>query len=71
MHEGHRDENGTRGEALNRRGFMIATGAALLAGRAHPAGAQAPAAPPAPIPGKERLTIRSSRPINLEARWPR
>jgi DMSO/TMAO reductase YedYZ molybdopterin-dependent catalytic subunit len=50
---------------LSRRAFVIHVGAAaaLLATRA-PLSAQTP---PAPIPGKERLIVRSPRPINLEA----
>jgi DMSO/TMAO reductase YedYZ molybdopterin-dependent catalytic subunit len=54
---------------MPRRGFLIVTGAAVLAGRARSVGAQAPAGPP-PVPGKEKLTIRSSRPINLETPLP-
>ena len=52
---------------LTRRGFLIATGvAAVGAGlRATAASAQQP---PAPVPGKEKLIVRSSRPVNLEAR---
>jgi DMSO/TMAO reductase YedYZ molybdopterin-dependent catalytic subunit len=50
---------------LSRRGFLIATGA-VLASAAAPAGAQAPPAPP--VPGKERLIVRSPRPVNLETR---
>src|SRR3989442_2609276 len=53
-------------EALTRRGFLIATGAAVAASalRPRPTGAQTP--PPAPIPGKEKLIVRSPRPVNLE-----
>ena len=53
--------------SVSRRGFLIATGAAAVTARlgARAAGAQAP---PAPIAGKERLIVRSPRPINLEAR---
>ena len=50
---------------LSRRGFLIATGAAL-ATTALRAEAQTP--PPAPVPGKEKLIVRSSRPVNLESR---
>lgn len=52
-------------KALTRRGFLIATGAAVAARalRPHPTGAQTP---PAPIPGKEKLIVRSPRPLNLE-----
>jgi DMSO/TMAO reductase YedYZ molybdopterin-dependent catalytic subunit len=52
-------------DALSRRAFVIHVGAAaaLLA-----TGASLSAqSPPAPIPGKERLIVRSPRPINLEA----
>jgi sulfite oxidase len=54
---------------LSRRGFLIATGAVLASSALDPAGAaaQAPVAAP-PIPGKEKLIVRSSRPVNLEAR---
>jgi DMSO/TMAO reductase YedYZ molybdopterin-dependent catalytic subunit len=50
---------------ISRRAFVIQVGAAatLLAG-ATPALAQTPA--PAPIAGKEKLIVRSPRPINLE-----
>ena len=58
-------------DTVTRRGFLIATGAAALAGAlpAGSAGAQ-PAAtpPPPPPPGKDRLIVRSSRPVNLETR---
>ena len=55
--------------ALSRRGFLIATGAVVAATTLRPTGtaAQAPPAPP-PVPGKEKLIVRSARPINLEAR---
>jgi len=49
---------------LSRRGFLIATGA-VLATTALRAEAQTP---PAPVPGKEKLIVRSSRPVNLESR---
>jgi sulfite oxidase len=52
--------------AMTRRGFMIATGMTVLAVGAPSATGQTQATPPPPIPGKERLTVRSSRPINLE-----
>jgi sulfite oxidase len=52
---------------VSRRGFLIATGTAVAAG-ALGAGRAAAQTPPAPIPGKERLIVRSPRPINLEAR---
>lgn len=51
--------------AITRRGFLILTGAAVAAGVAGPAAGQAPASP---VPGKERLIVRSPRPINLETR---
>src|SRR2546427_10734214 len=53
-------------EALTRRGFLLATGTAVAvtALGPRPAGAQTP--PPAPIPGKEKLIVRSPRPVNLE-----
>lgn len=51
----------------SRRGFLIASGAAAvgLAFRAGRAGAQAT---PPPVRGKEKLIVRSPRPINLESR---
>ena len=55
--------------SLTRRGFLIATGAALTAAQLRPLAAGAQQSPPAPpIPGKERLIVRSSRPINLETK---
>jgi sulfite oxidase len=66
MGETGRSHDGVGNAAMTRRGFMIIMGVTVLAAGAAPAGAQAPAAPPAPIPGKEKLTVRSSRPINLE-----
>src|SRR3989454_7366901 len=50
--------------ALPRRGFLIARGAAVTVSAlgARPAGAQ----PPAAIPGKDKLIVRSPRPVNLE-----
>src|SRR5687767_6400570 len=59
--------SGHQAGSVSRRGFLIATGAAAVTAGlgARAAGAQAP---PAPVAGKERLIVRSSRPINLEAR---
>jgi len=54
--------------ALSRRGFLIATGATLAATGLRPAAALAQTPAPAPVPGKEKLIVRSSRPLNLEAR---
>src|SRR3989441_9391445 len=52
-------------KALTRRGFLIAAGAVVAASalRPRPTGAQTP---PAPIPGKEKLSVRGPRPVNLE-----
>ena len=50
---------------ITRRGFLIASGAAVGLLRASGAPAQQP---PAPVPGKEKLIVRSPRPANLEAR---
>jgi len=47
---------------MDRRRFMVLTGAALLMSKTDAVGQT-----PAPVPGKEKLIIRSSRPINLEA----
>lgn len=51
----------------SRRGFLIASGAAVVGAALRPGlvGAQAP---PPPVPGKDTLIVRSPRPINLEAR---
>ena len=55
--------------SLTRRGFLIVTGVALTAAQLRPLAAGAQQPPPAPpIPGKERLIVRSSRPINLETK---
>jgi sulfite oxidase len=53
--------------SVSRRSFLIATTTAIVgsAVRAGAAGAQAPAAP---IPGKDKLIVRSPRPINLESK---
>lgn len=60
----HRDPT-PPSELLSRRAFMIHLGAtAAILGSSAPLLAQ-PATPP--IPGKERLIVRSPRPINLEA----
>lgn len=54
----------TSDAGISRRTFVIHMGAAAaLLGVGVPARAQAP---PAPIPGKEKLIVRSPRPINLE-----
>src|SRR5438128_10896296 len=50
---------------ITRRGFLIASGAAVGLLRASRVDSQQP---PAPVPGKDRLIVRSPRPINLEAR---
>ena len=51
-------------DAVTRRAFVIHMGtAAALLGGAVPAPAQTA---PAPVPGKEKLIVRSPRPINLE-----
>lgn len=53
-------------DGLTRRAFVIHVGtAAALLGTGAPLLAQQAA--PAPIPGKEKLIVRSPRPINLEA----
>ncbi len=54
---------------MSRRGFLIVTGAVVAGAGLRPgrADAQPPATSP-PIPGKEKLIVRSPRPINLEAR---
>src|SRR5712691_5391950 len=58
----HRDDG-----TLTRRGFLIATGAAVSIALQPRRAATQQAAPPAPpVPGKERLIMRSPRPINLE-----
>ena len=53
-------------DRMTRRGFIVHVGtAAALLGSGMPVLAQTPA--PA-IPGKEKLIVRSPRPLNLEAR---
>ena len=49
---------------VTRRGFLVTTGAAAIAAafRPPPTAAQ----PPTSVPGKEKLIVRSPRPINLE-----
>ena len=54
--------------ALSRRGFLIATGSTLAATALRPAAGDAQTPAPPPVPGKEKLIVRSSRPLNLEAR---
>jgi DMSO/TMAO reductase YedYZ molybdopterin-dependent catalytic subunit len=50
-------------EEVSRRAFVIQVGAAAaLLGIGSPGGAQTPA----PVPGKDKLIVRSPRPINLE-----
>ncbi|MGH7332789.1 MAG: sulfite oxidase [Candidatus Rokuibacteriota bacterium] len=66
MHETDRIPERQTPEPITRRGFMIATGVTVLAAGASSATGQAPATPPPVIPGKEKLIVRSSRPINLE-----
>ena len=52
---------------LSRRAFVVQVGAAAtLLGAGLPARAQTGAAAPSPVPGKEKLIVRSPRPINLE-----
>ena len=53
--------------AVSRRGFLVTTGAALVAGAWRPALAAAQTAPAA-IAGKEKLIVRSPRPVNLESK---
>jgi DMSO/TMAO reductase YedYZ molybdopterin-dependent catalytic subunit len=50
---------------VTRRGFLIVSGAAAMA---LPGLAAAQSQAPAPFPGKERLIVRSSRPVNLETK---
>src|SRR2546426_967755 len=58
----HRDDG-----TMTRRGFLIITGAAVSVALQPRRAATQQAAPPAPpVPGKERLIVRSPRPINLE-----
>ena len=52
---------------LSRRAFVVQVGAAAtLLGGGLPAQAQTGAAAPSPVPGKDKLIVRSPRPINLE-----
>ena len=51
----------------SRRAFLIASGAAVLTSALRP-GTAAAQAPAAPVPGKDKLIVRSPRPINLESR---
>jgi len=55
-----------RNGSVSRRGFLITTGAAVVASALRPAAAGAQTSPP--VPGKEKLIVRSPRPINLEAK---
>jgi DMSO/TMAO reductase YedYZ molybdopterin-dependent catalytic subunit len=54
--------------ALSRRGFLIATGAVLATTALRPPAEGQTPAPAPPVPGKEKLIVRSSRPLNLESR---
>jgi DMSO/TMAO reductase YedYZ molybdopterin-dependent catalytic subunit len=57
--------------SMSRRGFLIATGVLAVTEaipRLATAQSPAPAAPPPAIPGKDKLIVRSSRPVNLETR---
>jgi sulfite oxidase len=60
------DRAGLSAESISRRAFVVRVGAAAALFGAVPAQGQTPAAPPPPVPGKERLIVRSPRPINLE-----
>lgn len=55
-----------RNGRVSRRGFLITTGAGIVASVLRPATAGAQTPPP--VPGKDKLIVRSPRPINLEAR---
>ncbi len=66
MHEIDPSHESSAHGAMTRRGFMIATGMTVLAAGVSSATGQTPATPPPVIPGKEKLIVRSSRPINLE-----
>jgi DMSO/TMAO reductase YedYZ molybdopterin-dependent catalytic subunit len=55
-----------RNGRVSRRGFLITTGAGIVASVLRPAAAGAQTPPP--VPGKDKLIVRSPRPINLEAR---
>jgi sulfite oxidase len=51
----------------SRRGFLIASGAAAVVSALRP-GMAAAQAPSPPVSGKDKLIVRSPRPINLEAK---
>lgn len=53
---------------MTRRGFLIATGTMAAAGLRPPAARAQTPPTPSPVPGKEKLIVRSSRPVNLETR---
>jgi len=54
-------------ESVSRRAFVVQVGAAAaLLGAGLPVRAQGPAPVPGPVPGKDKLIVRSPRPINLE-----
>src|SRR5207249_10199427 len=53
---------------LSRRGFLIATSAALAATALRPPVGDAQTPAPPPVPGKEKLIVRSARPAHLEPR---
>ena len=54
-------------EGVSRRAFVVQVGAAaVVLGAGLPGRAQTPAPVPGPIAGKDKLIVRSPRPINLE-----